>query len=146
MNLVVGFGNPLRSDDGLGSVVATDVGRRLDVDVLTPQQLLPEHTDVLRRARSVVFVDASTGVDAPGHVTCTVLQPAGRPGLGHVITPADLLGLTRLAYGTAPTAWLITVAGERFEFGTQLSPAVLAAVPTVITLVETILTQPVAPE
>lgn len=144
MNLVIGFGNPLRRDDGLGAVVANEVGHRLDVAVLAPQQLLPEHTDIVRRALSVVFVDASIGVEPPGNVTCTAIKPAEYPAYGHVIAPADLLCLTRMAFGWVPKAWLITVAGESFEFGTQLSPAVRAAVPKVIELVETILTQPVA--
>lgn len=144
MNLVIGFGNPLRRDDGLGAVVANEVGHRLDVAVLAPQQLLPEHTDIVRRALSVVFVDASIGVEPPGNVTCTAIKSAEYPAYGHVIAPADLLCLTRMAFGWVPKAWLITVAGESFEFGTQLSPAVRAAVPKVIELVETILTQPVA--
>lgn len=146
MNLVIGFGNPLRRDDGLGAVVANEVGHRLDVAVLAPQQLLPEHTDIVRRALSVVFVDASIGVEPPGSVTCTAIEPAEYPAYGHVIAPADLLCLTRMAFGWVPKAWLITVAGASFEFGTQLSPAVLAAVPKVIERVETILTQPVAPD
>ena len=146
MNLVIGFGNPLRRDDGLGAVVANAIGHRLDAAVLAPQQLLPEHTDIVRRALSVVFVDAVRSAEPPGTVTCTAIRPAEYPSYGHVLTPVDLLCLTRQAYGWVPKAWLITVAGESFAFGTQLSPAVLAAVPKVIELVETILTPAVTPE
>lgn len=146
MNLVIGFGNPLRRDDGLGAVVANEAGRRFDVAVLAPQQLLPEHTDIVRRAMSVVFVDATLGAESPGNITCEAIKGAEFPSYSHTISPADLLCLTRKAYGWEPKAWLITVAGATFEFGTQLSPAVVEAVPKVIELIETIIAEPAAAE
>ena len=76
MNLVIGYGNPLRRDDGFGAVVANEVGHRLDAAVLAPQQLLPEHTDIVRRALSVIFVDASIGVESPGNITCAAIKPS----------------------------------------------------------------------
>ena len=60
--LIVAYGNPLRSDDGVGWVVAEELRRRLaspEVEVLRLQQLLPEVAESLSRADAVIFVDAS---------------------------------------------------------------------------------------
>ena len=60
--LIVAYGNPLRSDDGVGWVVAEELRRRLaspEVEVLQLQQLLPEVAESLSRADTVIFVDAS---------------------------------------------------------------------------------------
>lgn len=147
MNLVIGFGNPLHSDDGVGPVVAGEAGRRFDVAVLAPHQLLPEHTDIVRRAMAVIFVDATFGTgETPGNVTCSQVKGAEFPSYDHQISPADLLALTRKAFGWEPKAWLITVAASTFEFGTQLSAPVAAAVPQVIELIQTILEPPAPPE
>ena len=64
--LVVGYGNPLRSDDGIGwhaaRLLATDP--RLDrARVLTRHQLAPELAEDVSRASLVVLVDAAAEGD-----------------------------------------------------------------------------------
>src|ERR1035441_6445297 len=63
--LVIGYGNTLRGDDGVGPRVAEAI-EKLNlpgVRTLVCQQLSPEYADPVSRARTVVFVDAA--VDAP---------------------------------------------------------------------------------
>src|SRR5687767_15002380 len=66
--LVIGYGNTLRRDDGVGPRVAETVGalRLPGVRTLVCQQLSPEHAEPISQADAVVFVDAA--VDAPGEV------------------------------------------------------------------------------
>ena len=55
--LIVAYGNPLRSDDGVGWVVAEELRRSLalpEVEVLRLQQLLPEVAESLSRAETVI--------------------------------------------------------------------------------------------
>jgi hydrogenase maturation protease len=130
--LVVAYGNPLRQDDGVGWAVAAALSGRDDVEVRTVQQLLPEMAEALARAAFVVFVDARRGGE-PGLVEQAAVTPAWTTWTGaHSLRPEELLGLCRRYYGRAPEAVLVSVAGERFGFGEELSPAVRAAIPRVV--------------
>ncbi|MGB8912139.1 MAG: hydrogenase maturation protease, partial [Candidatus Sulfotelmatobacter sp.] len=70
--LIVAYGNPLRSDDGVGWIVADDLRQRLassNVEVLQLTQLLPEVAESISRADTVIFVDASCEGE-PGELRC----------------------------------------------------------------------------
>ncbi len=122
MTVVIGFGNPLRGDDGLGAEVAQRVGAlRPDVQVLTPHQLLPELASTIADATRVVFVDAATG-GAPGSVECAPVRPGGGKGSeGHILSPANLMTLTSRVFGATPPAWLVRIHATAFELGAPLS-------------------------
>ena len=146
--LVIGYGNPLRADDGLGWVVAqrlksglTGDGLAGDTVVLAEHQLTPELAEPISRARFVVFVDAREG-DHPGHVESHIVTPSGDGSLAfsHDVEPASLVQMARLLYGTCPTAIIVSVVGEDFSYGTALSTVVRAAVPMVIQRVRELLT------
>ena len=66
--LIIGYGNTLRRDDGVGPRVAEAVGKMNlpGVRTLICQQLSPEHADPVSQADIVIFVDAA--VDAPREV------------------------------------------------------------------------------
>ena len=138
--LVVGYGNPLRADDGLGWVVAQRLSASLDGDglfgdvvVLAEHQLTPELAEPISRARLVLFVDAREG-DQPGRVGCQVLAPTGDGSLAfsHDVDPSSLIQMARLLYGARPTAVVVSVDGDQFGYGTALSTVVQAAIPGVI--------------
>ena len=60
--LVIGYGNTLRADDGLGPAVAERLGSEWadeDVGVLSCQLLTPELAEPVSRAEIVVFIDAA---------------------------------------------------------------------------------------
>jgi hypothetical protein len=80
-SLIVGYGNSLRSDDGVGwhtaGLLAGDP-RLAGARVLARHQLLPELAADVGRASLVVLVDAATQ-GAPG----SVAGPAGRATVGH---------------------------------------------------------------
>lgn len=66
--LVIGYGNPLRSDDGIGWRVAEELRGRVDasrIEVIECRQLTPEMAEQIRTAGLVVFVDAAAE-GAPG--------------------------------------------------------------------------------
>jgi hydrogenase maturation protease len=122
--LVIGYGNTLRRDDGIGPVVAGEVEelRLPGVRTLACQLLTPELADPLSRAGTVVFVDAAVG--HPGRVRMRRLDPSGSSQiLAHAADPRTLLALARDAFGRAPEAWLLTVPAEDLGFGEQLSSA-----------------------
>jgi hydrogenase maturation protease len=69
--LIIGYGNPLRSDDGVGWQAAellTDDPRLADAQILACHQLTPELAEDVSRAGFVVLIDASTEPGVPGSV------------------------------------------------------------------------------
>ena len=150
--LVIGYGNPLRADDGLGWVVAqrlkTDLAgdRSLgDVVVVAEHQLTPELAEPISRARIVVFVDARAG-HQPGRVECSIVAPTleGAMAFSHDVDPPSLVQMARLLYGACPTAVVVSVDGDDFGYGTSLSPVVQAAVPEIVQRVHDILADRIA--
>jgi hydrogenase maturation protease len=135
---VVGYGNPLRADDGLGWQVverlAADAAEAADgrVEVVACQQLTPELAERVSQYDPVIFVDARAG-GRPGRVTWRAVEPAG-PDLAfsHQVEPGLLLAWSGALYGARPAVYLLTVEGADFGFGQRLSPAVERALPKVL--------------
>jgi len=121
--LVIGYGNTLRSDDGVGPRVAEaiEVLRLPWVHTFTCQQLSPEHAEMISKAERVVFVDAA--VDAPCEVQLRELLPGDTTQLmAHAADPRTMLALSRDVFGRAPKAWWLTIPAVNLEFGEVLSP------------------------
>ena len=125
--LVIGYGNPLRSDDGLGWTVAAELFRqnRLPELVVLPcHQLTPELASTIRTAETVVFVDCAHE-GTPGQLGCVEVQPGPtHPTFTHDLTPSKLLALTCELFGVCPKAYLLSICGGSFEPGENFSEAV----------------------
>lgn len=122
--LVIGYGNTLRCDDGVGPKAAAAIEdlRLPGVLTMTCPQLTPEIADPLSRAGAAVFIDADA--EHPGEVRMRRLDPSDSSQiLAHDADPRILLALARDAFGRAPEAWLLTVPAEEFGFGETLSAA-----------------------
>lgn len=120
--LVIGYGNPLRGDDGAGAFVA----RRLGPDAIACHQLTPELAEPVSRAHRVIFVDAHAGVPA-GEIILQRVRPRASSGI-HRFDPETLLAWSQQLYGHAPEAIFIGIGGESFDLGESLSPAAQRAV------------------
>jgi hydrogenase maturation protease len=136
--LVIGVGNDLRADDGVGrSVLArlaehpSLVGCRFE----SVHQLVPELGPELAASSLVVFVDGTTELP-PGEVRIAPAEPmSAAPAFSHHMTPAALVALASQAYGTSPEALVVGIGVGSLRAGASLSPAVAAAVPRVVDLV-----------
>jgi len=123
--LVIGYGNPLRGDDGIGPCVAEAIATMNypAVRVRSVVQLVPELAADLAEAGVIIFVDAR--IDS-GH-SAVELVPLADEAIGdwetHNADPRVLLALTRAVYGRAPEAWWLTVPGREFDLGEGLSAA-----------------------
>jgi hydrogenase maturation protease len=137
--LIVAYGNPLRSDDGVGWIIADELHRRLasaEVEVVRLQQLLPEVAESVSRAETAIFVDASREGE-PGDIRCQlVARPPVRVEFSHQLSPAEVLGLACQLYGATPQAFCVTLRGECFEHGEGLSEKVAARLPLLAAEVE----------
>lgn len=121
--LVIGYGNMLRSDDGVGVKVAEAIEalHLQDVEVIACHQLTPELAEPISEARMVIFVDAA--VDAATEVQMRQLDPAaGAQLMAHAPNPRTLLAMAKQLFGQCPPAWWLTIPVEHLGFGEELSP------------------------
>ena len=147
--LIVGYGNALRTDDGLGWHAAERLADdpRLDgATVLRRQQLTPELALDVSRADLVVLVDAS--LDRPaGTFTTERVERADGSGTtwSHHLDPSSLVALAVELYGRAPDVFLVSVGVDSIDMGDRLSPVLDAALPSVVDAVaELVASCPVA--
>jgi len=134
MDIVIGIGNDMRGDDGIGPHVVDAVPSRSDLETMTVHQLVPELAERIRCAQRTLFVDASLEGD---DVSLKRIEPSDHRGLGHACSPAALLGWTKLAYAEAPEAWLLSIPGTSFGLGETLSPRSMSLVPDALQRIET---------
>ena len=100
--LIIGYGNPLRCDDGLAWRAADDLsiqGLPEDVKIVRLHQLTPELAFSVSQAETVLFLDAA--VDGmPGEIKCQPIKPICIPAVfAHDLTPQAILFLARNSMG-----------------------------------------------
>ena len=139
--LIVAYGNPLRSDDGLAWKAADELSQRnpSDLEIVTVHQLTPELALAVSEASLVLFLDAAhTGV--PGEIAVERLRPrAEHSSFTHAFSPATILSLAQELYGKRPEAYVLSICGESFDHGEALSPTVIRSLPGFVRRVEDLL-------
>ena len=121
--LLIGYGNPLRRDDGVGPRVVEAVAalNLAGVSVIVQHQLVPELAEAISGARTVIFVDGSAkagdGVGLDEIHARDVEQT-----LAHTSDPRSLLALTKQIFGRSPPAWSLAIPVKDLGFGEGLSP------------------------
>ena len=116
--LVIGYGNTLRGDDGVGPHVAEAIGamRLPEVHTIVCQQLSPEHAAPISLAETVIFVDAA--VDA------SIIYVAGSDGLLHEVNTQLFLDQYQTTFSPLPNA-----ANSFCYTGTNCAPNLVAVKP-----------------
>jgi len=148
--LILAYGNPLRSDDGVAWRAADELEKKLsgadvDVEIRRCHQLAPELAETISHSEAVIFVDAAAsgrGNGQPGDVRCTAIgPPEGKVRFSHQLSPGAAMELARQLYGASPRAYVVTLTGECFDHGEALSPVVAAALPALVMRIETLVQQ-----
>jgi hydrogenase maturation protease len=137
--LILGYGNTLRKDDGLGIYAALTLASLplpVGVEVCTYQQLSPELSPILAQVDHAIFIDAAlaSNREKAGAIKTRTLHPrASQPGsITHHFDPETLLAMSETLYGHAPHATLFSVAAASFTLEEGLSPEVTAALPILV--------------
>jgi hydrogenase maturation protease len=138
--LVVGLGNILLEDDGLGVRAVEALGRDFatpaDVRIVDGGTLGLALLGDVAAARRVVLVDAVASDDPPGtlvRLTGDDVEPAVRGRLSpHQIGVADLLDALRLIDHMPESVSMLGLTPATIELGTELSPAVEDALPALV--------------
>jgi len=124
--LVIGIGNALRGDDGVGDLLAEQaVG---SVAVRSVQQLTPELAAELAGLDAVLFIDAWQAPEG-AQPQLRTLHPDGANGDSHRLGPTALLAVCQALYGRAPTAQVLLVPATELAHGTALSAALQQVLP-----------------
>jgi hydrogenase maturation protease len=134
--LIIGYGNPLRGDDGFGFRAAQRLRSEIDdpqVEIVAMHQLTPELMEPLSRTDRAIFIDA----EWPAPTACRTGS-----AFTHHLTPAALIAGAQALYGRAAEATLLTTPGHDFDFGESLSPAVENALEETVERVRAILRRP----
>lgn len=131
--LIIGYGNRLRGDDGLGWHAAErlrELAPDRGVQIVAAHQLAPEMAEEVSGAELVLFLDSREG-GTPGQFRQEEVQPAARDrgAVSHHLAPSELLDLALRVYGKCPQAMLLSLSGAQFEHGDGLSGPVQAALP-----------------
>lgn len=113
--LVIGYGNPLRQDDGLGWRAAELVRESgAPAEIVVCHQLTPELLLRFESARIAIFLDAAID-QPPGEIRSRAVTAASAWSSPHHLTPDQLLGLAEQLGQPVCRSMLIT--GGVFEVG-----------------------------
>lgn len=120
--LIIGYGNTLRSDDGVGQVVAMEVEKwnLPQVRSLYLHQLTPELAEKIVKFETVIFIDACLNSNKVELKQVKNLTSVNHNS-GHSLSPEYLLYLSNFLYQKTPKAWLITIPIENLDLGENLS-------------------------
>jgi hydrogenase maturation protease len=121
--LVIGYGNELRRDDGVGPKVAAAVAawNLPGVKTMICHQLTPELAAPIASAERVVFVDASVG-EADSVLMQDLAPNQSLQIISHAADPRSLLALTKQTFGCSPPASWLSIPVQDLDFGDELSP------------------------
>jgi hydrogenase maturation protease len=129
--LVLGYGNEMRGDDGVGPLVAQLLEKRLDgrrVQVRQAHMLLPEFVVDFSEMDRIILVDATVNLPA-GEWAKKRIEAARAadgsplPSVGHFLSPESVLGSVSTLFGKEPETWLYTIGVKEMAIGFLLAPA-----------------------
>jgi len=123
--LIIGYGNTLRGDDGVGYVIAETVAdwNLTGVRSLAVHQLTPDLARVIAQSEQLLLIDAVVPSATP-NPTVTI-EPLtidySQTFTGHFADPGSLLAIAQMLYDYAPTTYRLLIPTVSFEFGEQFS-------------------------
>lgn len=120
--LVIGYGNTLRGDDGVGYQIAETVAawNLKDVRSIAVHQLIPELAEAISHTDTVIFVDAAA--DERSQVVLEAIAPTFTDSFSaHYSTPQSLLNLSHCLYGATPQGYHLLIPASDFHFGSTFS-------------------------
>jgi hydrogenase maturation protease len=145
--LVIGYGSPIRGDDAIGPLAAEQLAAGPVPDgvrIVARHVLTAELAEDLAGVDRVVFLDA-TVEGSPGEVRVRDLAPDARAvsTMAHFHDPRELLAWCETLYGRTPRAWLVSVAGQSFDYASyRLTPCAEAAVAAMLAEVRCLIAPP----
>ncbi len=139
--LIIGIGNTLRSDDGVGVRLVEQFERELaagtlafdelEIEVEAVHQLFPELAADLSRSDYVLFSDACVDL-SPGELSLMPIEAVAtsvRQPVAHSVEIPFLMKAAEEVFGSAPKAALLRIGAESVTLSETLTAKVEAALP-----------------
>jgi hydrogenase maturation protease len=139
---LVGVGNLLRNDDGVGPLIAEKIAKMniSGVSVITSQLLNIELLEDAIGYERILIVDASA--IGTGVMLKKIKCPAGSAqASSHHLSPEFLLAMAQELYETDLNLYVCCVRGQNFDVGNTLSASVVDLIPQAVAKIEEFLTQ-----
>lgn len=126
--LIIGYGNPLRRDDGAGVIAVERLQQKIkypNCTFITAHQLQPEMIAEFAVADVVLLVDADARLK-PGVINHEFLSVDADQNhrITHFMRPHYMLWICKQIYRYAPETVLFSIGGYDFEYGEGLSAIV----------------------
>ena len=120
---IIGIGNTLRSDDGLGIYICEELQRLNleDVTIRTAHQLQTEWLFEFIEFKKVLIVDAAAGGNHEMQIKPLFDNASGASNSSHHLNPNLLSGLMAVIHGSPAQFFSLAVPAEVFDFGEALS-------------------------
>ena len=131
--LIIGYGNTIRCDDGLGPYIVKSLRDKVgnlgkNIEIISLPQLDVTLTSLISRSDIVLFVDAKTDM-ADELVTIKRVKPnpgpAGLSYISHKINIPTLLRASLDWFGVEPLCYIIMPKGFNFSFSDTISEKAL---------------------
>lgn len=125
MVLLVGYGNVLRGDDGVGIYVVRQLEKLFsNIKVLISQQLNLEMLEEMVRFEEVILVDAS---QEKGNVTFRKIEVCAPSSMiaSHHLRPELLCKLGMSLYKKEIAMYVCSIPAEKFDVGEEISKETL---------------------
>lgn len=139
--LIIGYGNSLRSDDGIGRYLAEKIEQEQwpKVQTLSVHQLTPELVTAIATIDQVIFLDAQSHLQENTLQLQELSPKIPTAGLGHRGDPGELLSLTQELYGKTPRAWWLLMPVHNFDWGETFSVVTNQSIPIAIQWLKTLI-------
>jgi hydrogenase maturation protease len=126
--LIVGLGNPLMGDDGVGARLAESVIGQVDADVLLGGTDLLRYAGEMEGRNRVILIDAIES-DAAGTIIVTDEDPPEVPSTGaHTLSAPAAVRLLRHLMPSVRFTWMLASVRSA-RVGEGFSPELEAALP-----------------
>jgi len=138
--LILGLGNPLLKDDGIGPRVIKEVKKeKLPAGVCAVEAggSFFVYWDLLLKCRQVIVIDSLQGGGPPGSVyilTPEHLQSQNENQMRHELHFLDVLRMAAF-YGACPKTTIIGVEPEEITFSLELSEVVERKIPGILSCI-----------
>ena len=137
MNLIIGVGNTLRNDDGIGAYIVGQIDAIQWPGVATQitQQLHLEVLEDFLAYEKIIIVDASYKAGADYDLQKVNISQTPVLSSSHHVSLQLLCMLAKNIYQHDINLFLCAIKGRNFEIGEILSAEVLACVPNILELI-----------
>ena len=139
--VAIGYGNQLRSDDGVGIWVAEalqSMGLE-ELKTIAVHQLTPELGDILANVDLAIFIDACLTTHSTQVEVELITPNSDQIITTHIGNPPALLTLTQAVYGCSPRSWWVKIPGVNFDFGHKFSAFAQAGCAIALEKISTVL-------